>query len=422
MPQNQPQIHNFGCRLNIYEGELMRENLKNNNAEDVIVVNSCAVTNEAERQSRQAVRKLHKQYPDKKIIFTGCAAQINPEKYADMPEISQVIGNQEKANIAKFISDDEPLVVNDIMAAKEGASHLLDDNIVTNFEHNTRAFLQIQNGCNHRCTFCIIPFGRGNNRSVPFGAIASQASKLVDQGYNEIIFTGVDITDYGKDLPGQPTLGQICRRLLKNLPNLKRLRLSSIDVAEFDEDLYDLLANEPRLMPHLHISLQAGDDMVLKRMKRRHTRDDLYKFAERARALRPDVVFGADIIAGFPTETDEMFNNTAQIVQDLNLIHLHVFPYSARQGTPAAKMPQVPMATRKGRAKILRDLGEANLVKHLQTQIDLPQQVLVESGSKGKTEQYLEVDLSTVKDIADKKGQVINVTPTGVSELSLTTK
>ena len=317
-----PRVVTFGCRLNTYESAVMKEHAAKAGMDDVIIFNTCAVTSEAERQARQAIRKARRENPDAKIIVTGCAAQVKPERFAAMPEVDRIIGNDLKLKAETWgAPQTERVLVNDIMSVKETASHL-----VAGFDNHARAFVQVQNGCDHRCTFCIIPYGRGNSRSVPMGEIVEQVRKLVDGGYLEIVLTGVDITSYGPDLPGQPTLGQMIRRLIALVPGIKRLRLSSLDPVEIDEDLWRLIGEEPRLMPHLHLSMQAGDDMILKRMKRRHLRHHLFEITERARALRPDMVFGADIIAGFPTETEEMFENTANAVKECNLTFLHVFP------------------------------------------------------------------------------------------------
>jgi len=406
------KIINFGCRLNIYEGEIIKQNAADAGLTNALIFNSCAVTAEAERQVRQSIRKARKENPEAKIIVTGCGAQINPQQYADMPEVDKVIGNEEKLKSQSYslLTTDnwqlttEKILVNDIMSVKETASHL-----VASFDGKARAFVQVQNGCDHRCTFCIIPFGRGNSRSVPMGEIVAQVRGLVETGYNEVVLTGVDISDYGKDLPGAPTLGSMCRRLLNLVPDLKRLRISSIDAVEVDDDLLDLFANEPRLMPHIHISLQAGDDMVLKRMKRRHNRQDIVDFCAKLRELRPDVVFGADIIAGFPTETDEMFENTLNLVKETGLIYLHVFPYSARAGTPAAKMPQVVKAIRKERAARLREAGEVNLQKYLESQIGVTSEILVEKGRIGKTPHFAPVEL----DRECEAGSTVNCVITG---------
>lgn len=396
------QIHTFGCRVNIYESEVIRNNLEKAGVNDAIVFNTCAVTSEAERQARQAIRKARRENPDKRIIVTGCGAQINPAKYLEMPEVDNVLGNQEKLDSVNFLNlDSERARVNDIMELKETALHMTES-----FDGKTRAFVQVQNGCNHRCTFCIIPFGRGNNRSVPVGDIVNQVKALVHKGFKEVVITGVDITDYGLDLPGKPRLGEMVQRLLKMVPDLPRIRLSSIDPVEVDDVVLELLAHEPRFMPHLHISLQAGDDMVLKRMKRRHNRQDVYDFVERARKLRPDIVFGADVIAGFPTEDDEMFENTKRLVEELEITYLHVFPYSQRTGTPAAKMPQVPKQIRKERASILRELGEQNLQKFLASRIGKTEKVLIETDGKGRTEHFAEVKL------AGNVGQIVEVRTT----------
>ncbi len=407
-PLTDPKIVTFGCRLNTYESEVMRQHAREAGLSDTIIFNTCAVTTEAERQARQSIRKARRNNPDAKIIVTGCAAQINPELYAGMEEVDHVMGNEEKLKRESFnLSENASVAVNDIMEVKETAAHL-----VHGFEEHTRAFVQIQQGCNHRCTFCIIPFGRGNNRSVPIGAITEQVRLLVNNGVKEVVLTGVDITDYGLDLPGTPTLGQMTKRLLAQVPELKRLRLSSLDPVEIDEDTYRLFGEEPRIMPHLHISLQAGDDMVLKRMKRRHLRQHVVEMVERARALRPDVVFGADIIAGFPTETDEMFENTFNLVNELNLTYLHVFPYSERPGTPAAKMPQVPGNIRKERAGRLRRAGEISEQGFMQSRVGTTAQVLIEKNGFGRSEHYAPVQVEALE--GDLTGQVVPVYIAGV--------
>ena len=383
-------VVNFGCRLNIYEGEGMKQQAHAAGLRDAIIFNSCAVTSEAERQVRQAIRKARKEHPEAKIIVTGCSAQAHPDMYAGMAEVNLVLGNQEKLESKNYgaAASEGMILVNDIMSVKETASHM-----VTSFDGKARAFVQVQNGCDHRCTFCIIPFGRGNSRSVPMGDIVKEVRGLVAAGYKEVVLTGVDISDYGNGLPGAPTLGQMIRRLVALVPELPRLRVSSIDAVEVDDDMYDLLANEPRLMPHMHISLQSGDDMILKRMKRRHSRQDALDFCAKVRKLRPDVVFGADIIAGFPTETDEMFANTLAMVDEADLIYLHVFPYSARSGTPAARMPQLPKAVRKDRAAQLRAAGARQLENYLQSQVGKTARVLVETKSVGHTEHFAPVTL-----------------------------
>ncbi len=389
-PHADPEVLTFGCRLNAYESEVMKTHAREAGLQDAIIFNTCAVTKEAERQARQAIRRARRENPNARIIVTGCAAQIDPKKYAAMAEVDQVIGNDVKLKAETWgLPAEERVIVNDIMSVTETANHL-----ISGYDDRARAFLQVQNGCDHRCTFCIIPYGRGNSRSVPIGAIAEQVRALVSAGYNELVFTGVDITSYGKDLPGQPALGQMIRRILALVPELPRLRLSSIDPAEIDDDLWRLIENEPRLMPHLHLSLQAGDDMILKRMKRRHLRQDVINTCTRARKLRPDMEFGADIIAGFPTETDEMFQNTLNIVQDCDLTFLHVFPYSEREGTPAARIPnQVPVPVRKDRAAALRALGEGQMQRFLARHAGADRTVVVEKGGIGRTEHFAEVAL-----------------------------
>ena len=382
----------FGCRLNTYESEVMKQHALSAGLEDTIIFNTCAVTAQAEKQARQAIRRARREHPEKRIIVTGCAAQVKPDSFASMVEVDFVLGNQEKMTAQSYLAlETERAQVNDIMSVTETASHL-----VASFEGRARAFIQVQNGCNHRCTFCIIPYGRGNSRSVPIGEIVTQVRALVESGYHEVVFTGVDVSDYGSDLPGAPTLGQMMRRVLALVPELKRLRLSSIDAVEVDRDLYELIAGEPRLMPHLHISLQAGDDMILKRMKRRHNRSDIVEFCQKVRAMRPDVVFGADIIAGFPTETDAMFDNSLRLVDEIGLTYLHVFPYSAREGTPAARMPQVASAVRKARAAQLREAGDRQLAKHLAAQVGKPLEIVVEQdGVSGHAQDFTPVKLQT---------------------------
>ena len=389
MTSKDPQIVTFGCRLNIYESEVLRGHASQAGLEDAIIFNTCAVTKEAEKQARKAIRKARRDNPDARIIVTGCSAQVSPDMYAEMDEVDQIIGNDLKLQESAWGLDETQKVhVNDIMTVRETAGHLVEG-----FEGHSRAFLQVQNGCDHRCTFCIIPYGRGNSRSVPIGVIVDQARSLVKQGYKEIVLTGVDVTSYGPDLPGQPTLGQMIRRLLALVPDLPRVRLSSLDPVEIDDDLWRLIAEEPRLMPHLHLSLQAGDDMILKRMKRRHLRDDVLDVVARARGYRPDMGFGADIIAGFPTETDEMFENTLRIVQECALPFLHIFPYSEREGTPAAKMPQVYPPLRKERAARLREAGEVELQKFLKSNIGKIASVVVEKDNIGRTENFCPVKL-----------------------------
>lgn len=403
---SEPKIQTFGCRLNAYESEVMKGHAKDAGLENSMIFNTCAVTLEAERQARQAIRKARKENPDMKIIVTGCAAQINPKMFTDMPEVDQVIGNDMKLKAETWgLKKDEKVIVNDIMSVRETASHLIEG-----FEGHSRAFIQVQNGCDHRCTFCIIPYGRGNSRSVSVEEITEQVRKLVTAGFNEIVMTGVDVTSYGKDLPGEPTLGQMIKRVLISVPELPRLRLSSLDPVEIDDDLWRLIAEEPRLMPHLHMSLQAGDDMVLKRMKRRHLRKDAIAMCDRARSYRPDMVFGCDIIAGFPTETDEMFENTYNLVKDCDLTFLHIFPYSQRPGTPAARMPQVDLAIRKERAAKLRALGEIQMERFLKSHVGFNRQIIVENDNIGRTEHFASVKLGRDLPI----GSLFNIKITGI--------
>ncbi len=402
-----PEIKTFGCRLNFYESEVMRRHAEDANESNLIVVNTCAVTAEAEKQARQYIRKARRDNPDAKIVVTGCSAQIDPLTYSGMPEVDRVLGNQEKLEASYWNkSSNDPIAVNDIMLVEETAGHLIDG-----FIEHTRAFIQVQQGCDHRCTFCIIPYGRGNSRSVPMGEIVNQVRRLVENGVKEVVLTGVDLTSFGGDLPGEPKLGQLIRRLLAAVPELPRLRLSSIDSIEADENLFRMLAEEERLMPHLHLSLQAGSDMILKRMKRRHLRQDSIEFCEQVRRLRPDVVFGADLIAGFPTETDEMFEDSLSIIDDCGLTYLHVFPYSEREGTPSAKMPPVPVSKRKERAKLLRGKGEGSLAAYLQTQVGRTLSVLMEKDGRGRTEQFAPILVSN-----QEPGTLVQVKVTGVKD------
>jgi threonylcarbamoyladenosine tRNA methylthiotransferase MtaB len=411
-----PEIITFGCRLNTYESEVMRRHGDELALDDTIIINTCAVTAEAERQARQAIRKARRQRPDARIVVTGCAAQIQPSAWADMAEVDQVVGNAEKMTAKAFVDDAPALQVNDIMSVEDTAGHLVEG-----LEGRARAFLQVQQGCDHRCTFCIIPFGRGPSRSVPLGVIVDQARKLVANGYREIVLTGVDITSFGTDLPGTPSLGEMARRLLNSVPELDRLRISSIDAVEVDDELFDLIAHEPRLMPHLHLSLQAGDDMILKRMKRRHSRADAVEFCARVRAVRPDIVFGADLIAGFPTETDEMFENSLALIEDCGLTWLHVFPYSEREGTPAAQMPPVPGPVRKERAAQLRRAGEQAAEKHAQSLVGQSLNILVEKSdadkTTGRTEGFATVHLV---DTDLTSGDIVSVLITGCEGSYLT--
>ena len=377
------ELLTFGCRLNIYESEVMRRLAGEAGLADAVIVNTCAVTGEAERQARQAIRRAHRRRPGAPIIVTGCAAQLHPDRFAAMPEVARVLGNGEKLTAAAWGAEAAPILVGDVQALSETASHLIDG-----FDGHARAFLQVQQGCDHRCTFCIIPLARGPNRSVPIGEIVVQARRLVDAGYRELVLTGVDLTAYGADLPGRPSLGQMTRRLLALVPDLPRLRLSSLDPVEIDDELWRLVAEDPRLMPHLHLSVQAGDDLILKRMKRRHGRADVLAVAARARALRPDLALGADLIAGFPTETEEAFQRTLDLVDAANLTHLHVFPYSAREETPAARMPPVPGDQIRDRAARLRAKGAAAQAAFLARQVGTVAEVLMERGGIGHTAHY----------------------------------
>jgi len=398
----------FGCRLNACESEVMRREALKAGITDTVVINSCAVTAEAVRQCRQTVRRLKRERPHARIVVTGCAAQIDPTSFAAMPEVALVVGNNEKLSVETWtgtggksgehrrtliptsfaVAVEEKIKVNDIMAVRETAGHLIGE-----FAGRVRAFVQVQNGCDHRCTFCIIPYGRGNSRSVPMGEVVTQVRTLCERGCREVVLTGVDLTAYGSTLPGAPKLGTLVRQILKHVPELPRLRLSSIDSVEADRELIDALASESRLMPHLHLSLQAGDDLILKRMKRRHSRADAIAFCQLVRQLRPDVVFGADLIAGFPTETEDMFARSLDLVDACALTHLHVFPFSPRPGTPAGRMPQVPAQLIKERARRLREKGETALKRYLDGQIGSTRRVLAISSQRGHTEQFTPVRL-----------------------------
>jgi threonylcarbamoyladenosine tRNA methylthiotransferase MtaB len=392
------EVITFGCRLNAFESEVIAREAEHAGLTQTIVVNSCAVTNEAVAQARQSIRRLKRERPGARIVVTGCAAQTQAKMFADMDEVDRVVGNDDKmrreawraARAAFDVDGDEKIAVSDIMAVKEMTPHLVEG-----FQGGLpRAFVQVQNGCDHRCTFCIIPFGRGNSRSVPMGAVVDQVRKLVERGHAEIVLTGVDLTSYGADLPGAPKLGQLTKNILRHLPELKRLRISSIDSIEADRDLLDAIADDDRLMPHLHLSLQSGDDLILKRMKRRHLRKDAIEFCAEVRRLRPDIALGADIIAGFPTETDAMFERSLDLVEECGLTFLHVFPYSPRPGTPAARMPQVAAPEIRERARRLRAAGESALRKRLASEIGAVREVLIESDRQGRTEHFLPVAVS----------------------------
>ncbi|MCX7684763.1 MAG: tRNA (N(6)-L-threonylcarbamoyladenosine(37)-C(2))-methylthiotransferase MtaB [Acetobacteraceae bacterium] len=398
-----PRLLTFGCRLNAYESAAMRELAAAAGAgEETIIVNTCAVTAEAERQARQAIRRAARENPGARIIVTGCAAQIAPEAWAALPGVARVIGNADKLKPGSWAADAPP-AVSDVMAARETAAHL-----VTDFAGRARGFVQVQQGCDHRCTFCVIPYGRGPSRSVPAGAVVEQVRALVAAGHKEVVLTGVDITAYGADLPGRPTLGQMVRRLLALVPELPRLRLSSLDPVEMDEDLWRLIAEEPRLMPHLHLSVQHGHDLILKRMKRRHLRADVLAVARRARALRPDIAFGADLIAGFPTETEEHVRATLDLIAEAGLAFLHVFPFSARPGVPAARMPQLPMELRRERAARFRAAGEAEAARLFASRLGRQEEVLMETATRGHTAQFAPFRLRAGEAPA---GEVLRVAP-----------
>jgi threonylcarbamoyladenosine tRNA methylthiotransferase MtaB len=398
------EIVTFGCRLNAFESEVIAHEAESAGLIDTIVINSCAVTNEAVAQARQSIRRLKRERPDARIVVTGCAAQTQPQMFASMAEVDRVVGNDDKmrgqawrnarvafdAAAAFGIAESEKIAVADIMAVREMAPHLLEG-----FQNGLpRVFVQVQNGCDHRCTFCIIPYGRGNSRSVPMGAVVDQVRALVERGHAEIVLTGVDLTSYGADLPGMPKLGQLTKQILRHVPELRRLRISSIDSIEVDRDLLDVIADDERLMPHLHLSLQSGDDLILKRMKRRHSRSDAIAFSAQVRRLRPDIALGADIIAGFPTESEEMFARSQDLVEQCDLTFLHVFPYSPRPGTPAARMPQVRGDEIRERARRLRGTGEAALQRRLGSEIGAKREVLIESATQGRTEHFIPVAIS----------------------------
>lgn len=415
---NTPIFSTLGCRLNAYETEAMKELAAAAGVSNAVVVNTCAVTAEAVRKAKQEIRRLARENPGAPVIVTGCAAQTEPETFAAMPEVTRVVGNTEKMQadtwqnlrVPDLIGTTEKVQVDDIMSVRETAGHLIDG-----FGRH-RAYVQVQNGCDHRCTFCIIPYGRGNSRSVPAGVVVEQIKRLVGKGFNEVVLTGVDLTSWGADLPATPRLGDLVMRILKLVPDLPRLRISSIDSIEVDEMLMQAIATEPRLMPHLHLSLQAGDDMILKRMKRRHLRDDAIRFCEEARRLRPDMVFGADIIAGFPTETEEMFANSLKLVADCGLTFLHVFPFSPRKGTPAARMPQVRGPAVKERAARLRMAGDAALAAHLAAQVGATHRILMEGPRLGRTEQFTEVSFASDQ----PEGQILTTRISWRSDTQLT--
>jgi len=404
---SEPEIITFGCRLNSFESEVMRGQARAAGLANAVIVNTCAVTAEAERQARQAIRRARRRHPEARILVTGCAAQIDPARYAAMPEVDRVLGNEEKLRIESYAPEaDAPVAVSDILKVRETAGHLIDG-----FGGRARAFVQVQQGCDHRCTFCIIPYGRGNSRSVPVGEVVAQVRRLVARGVAEVVLTGVDIASYGADLPGRPSLGQLARRLLRLVPELRRLRLSSLDPAVADEALFRLLTEEPRLMPHLHLSLQSGSDLILKRMKRRHLMADAAAWVARARAARPDLALGADLIAGFPTETEADLAATLDAVAGLDLAFLHVFPYSPRAGTPAARMPQVPAPARKSRAARLRKAGERAHRRFLEGRIGRRAQVLIERDGFGHSEHF-----APVATASGRPGEILSVALTGIEQ------
>lgn len=405
-----PEVISMGCRLNLAESNALAEQLAGH--DDIVIINSCAVTNESVRQTRQAIRQAHKRRPGARVWVTGCAAQVEPETFQNMPEVAGVFGNHEKQNVG-LLRDiinrpDRPVVVSDIMTISQTAPHL-----VTAYSGKTRAFVEVQNGCDHRCTFCIIPYGRGNSRSVPAGSVIEHIQKLVDTGFQEVVLTGVDVTSYGHDLPGQPNLGSLVERILKLVPDLARLRLSSIDGVEIDDRLFDLLTGETRIMPHVHLSLQAGDNMILKRMKRRHSRELAIELVARLQSSRPDIAIGADIIAGFPTEDDVMFANSLDLVRQCNIVHGHIFPYSPKKGTPAARMPQLPPQIIKARAKGLRDAVTTEKSSWLNGLMGSVQNIAVESGGMaGHAENFAYIKLDRIM----AEGSIVQAHVTGIHD------
>ena len=406
-----PELVTLGCKLNFAESEAMRALAADR--DDLVIVNSCAVTAEAVRKTRQQIRKARRERPEAEIVVTGCAAQIEPETFSAMPEVDRVLGNRDKMLAENFTST--PSIVSDIMAVRETAPHL-----VTGFADRVRAFVEVQNGCDHRCTFCVIPYGRGNSRSVPAGFVVERIRALVGEGFQEVVLTGVDVTSYGPDLPGSPSLGSLVERILKGVPGLSRLRLSSIDSVEIDDLLFEIITGDPRFMPHLHLSLQAGDDMVLKRMKRRHDRAQSVKIVERLKAKRPEIAIGADIIAGFPTESDAMAENTLRLIDDCDIVYGHIFPYSARQGTSAAKMPQVAVPVRRERAARLREATARRKSIWLNQLVGTTQRVLVEREGMGHAENFAETTLHHSRLCRNAEvGEIVGITVTGVEDATL---
>lgn len=411
MPAIAPEIISLGCRLNLAESEAIRAI---NAARDVVIINSCAVTNNAVSETRAAIRRAARTRPGVDIIVTGCAAQIDPAGFAAMPEVTRVIGNAEKLDPAVWQASD-PLVVSDIMAVRATSPHL-----ATSFDSHARAFVEVQNGCDHRCTFCIIPYGRGNSRSVPVEAVVARIAGLVERGYREVVLTGVDLTSYGPDLPGGPPLAVLVEQILLRVPRLERLRLSSLDSIEIDDRLFDLITGEARIMPHLHLSLQAGDDMVLKRMRRRHNRADAVRIVTRLKAARGEIAIGADLIAGFPTETEAMFANSAALIDDCDIVHAHIFPYSPRADTPAARMPQVPGDVRKQRAAALRARAAIRRQHWLQSLVGTVHDILIERpGDRGHTPNFAEIRLSSGDRLAERVGEIVPMVVTGIDNASL---
>ena len=411
MPAIAPEIISLGCRLNLAESEAIRAI---NAARDVVIINSCAVTNNAVSETRATIRRAARTRPGVDIIVTGCAAQIDPAGFAAMPEVTRVIGNAEKLDPGVWQASD-PLVVSDIMAVRATSPHL-----ATSFDSHARAFVEVQNGCDHRCSFCIIPYGRGNSRSVPVDAAVTRIAGLVERGYREVVLTGVDLTSYGPDLPGGPPLAVLVEQILLRVPRLERLRLSSLDSIEIDDRLFDLITGEARIMPHLHLSLQAGDDMVLKRMRRRHSRADAVRIVARLKVARGDIAIGADLIAGFPTETEAMFANSAALIDDCDIVHAHIFPYSLRAGTPAARMPQVPADVRKQRAATLRARAAIRRQHWLQSLVGTVQDILIERpGDRGHAPNFAEIRLSSGDRLAERVGEIIPMVVTGIDNASL---
>ena len=411
------KIKTFGCRLNFYESEVIRKYADENKIKDTTFINSCAVTNKTVKDLKKTIKKLKKDEPENKIVLTGCAAQIHTDEFRAIKNVDAIIGNREKLENTTYerlqsqLGSKKYTNISNILEDKKAQSPIIDK-----VKDKIRAFVQIQNGCDHRCTFCIIPFGRGNSRSVNSDIIIEQIKKLINKGYKEVVLTGVDLTSYGHDLENYVSLGKLIKIIFKAVPTLKRLRLSSLDVAEMDEDLLDVIENENRLLPHIHLSLQSGDNMILKRMKRRHTRDNSIQLIKKLKSIRPDIVFGSDFIDGFPTETDEMFMNTVKLIEECSITFLHIFPFSPREGTPAARMPQVPYEIIKKRAKILRSLGEKKLIEYYENLTSKKVSVIVESKNRGRTDTFAKISISDEY----KNGDLLNMTITGYNSFGLT--